>query len=366
MTDPTNPMTGVGNGKVAGSWEAGVIDYKDVVTNYVNKAGVEVGYDDIAQAAYAYDPSNGDLITYDNKQSVLAKGEYVRSLGLGGLFAWEIDADNGDILNAMQEGLAGDGTVTPPANKKPIAKAGVDLSVTAPASVQLDGSLSSDSDGSIVSYAWTQTSGPKVTLTGADSVNPSFATDTFAQSETLQFTLTVTDDKGAAASDSVAVSVTVEGTGPVNTAPVAVIVAPTSVNKGDVVTLDASTSTDADNDPLTYSWVTPTGIDATVVGSQVTFTAGSYTVDTPFTFSVTVNDGQASDTSNVTVTVLKDAGDPPLTCDNAWDASAVYTGGDQVSQAGKVWEAKWWTKGDEPSKSGEWGVWKEVGISTCN
>ena len=108
MTDPTNPMTGVGNGKVAGSWKAGVIDYKDVVTNYVNKAGVEVGYDEVAQAAYAYDPSNGYLITYDNKQSVLAKAEYVRSLGLGGLFAWEIDADNGDILNAMQEGLLGD------------------------------------------------------------------------------------------------------------------------------------------------------------------------------------------------------------------------------------------------------------------
>lgn len=366
MTEPTNPMTGVGNGKVAGSWEAGVIDYKDVVTRYVDKAGVDVGYDDVAQAAYAYDPSNGDLVTYDNKKSVLAKGEYVRSLGLAGLFAWEIDADNGDILNAMQEGLAGDGTVTPPANKKPVANAGVDVSVIAPASVQLDASSSSDSDGSIVSYAWTQVSGSSVTLNGADAVNPSFTTDTLTQSEILQFTLTVTDDNGATASDSVVVSVTLEGMEPVNTPPVAVIVAPTSVNKGDVVTLDASTSTDADSDPLTYSWVIPTGIDATVVGSQVTFSAGSYTVDTPFTFSVTVNDGQASDTSNFTVTVLKDAGDPPLTCDNAWDASAIYTGGDQVSQAGKVWEAKWWTKGDEPSKSGEWGVWKNVGISTCN
>lgn len=366
MADPTNPMTGVGNGKVAGSWEAGVIDYKDVVTRYVEKAGVEVGYDEIAQAAYAYDPSNGDLVTYDNNKSVLAKGDYVRSLGLGGLFAWEIDADNGDILNAMQEGLAGDGTVTPPANKKPVANAGVDVSVIAPASVQLDASLSSDSDGSIVSYAWTQTSGPSVTLTGADSVNSSFATDTFTQSETLQFTLTVTDDKGATASDSVTVSVTVKGTEPVNTPPVAVVVAPTSVNKGDIVTLDASTSTDADNDPLTYSWVIPVGIDATVVGSQVTFTAGSYTVDTPFTFSVTVNDGQVSDTSNVTVTILKDAGDPPVTCDNTWDATAVYTGGDQVSQAGKTWEAKWWTQGNDPSTSGEWGVWKNVGISTCN
>ncbi|MCW1891405.1 hypothetical protein OK016_28575 [Vibrio chagasii] len=29
----------------------------------------------------------------------------------------------------------------------------------------------------------------------------------------------------------------------------------------------------------------------------------------------------------------------------------------QVTQAG-VWEAKWWTKGDDPVNSGEWGVWK--------
>lgn len=366
MTDPTNPMTGVGNGKVAGSWEAGVIDYKDVVSNYVNKAGVEVGYDDIAQAAYAYDPSNGDLITYDNKQSVLAKGEYVRSLGLGGLFAWEIDADNGDILNAMQEGLAGDGTVTPPANKKPIANAGIDITVTAPATVQLDGSLSSDSDGTIASYAWTQISGPAVALTNQNTANASFLTDSFAQSETLQFTLTVTDDKGATASDSISISVIVEGTEPVNSAPVAVIVAPSSVNKGDTVTLDASSSTDADNDPLTFTWTIPSGINATVVGSQVTFTAGSYTIDTPLSFSVIANDGQASNTTSTIITVLKDAAEPPVTCDNAWDSSVIYTGGDQVSQGSKVWEAKWWTKGDSPSTSGEWGVWKEVGTSTCN
>lgn len=365
MTDPTNPMTGVGNGKVAGSWEAGVIDYKDVVTNYVNKAGVEVGYDDAAQAAFAYDPSNGDLITYDNKQSVLAKGEYVRSLGLGGLFAWEIDADNGDILNAMQEGLAG-GTVIPPANKKPIANAGVDIAVTTPATAQLDGSLSSDSDGTIASYAWTQISGPAVALSNHNTVNASFVTDGFIQSETLQFTLTVTDDKGATASDSVSVVVTVKGTEPVNTPPVAVIIAPSSVNKGDVVTLDASSSTDAESEPLTFTWAVPSGIDATVTGSTVTFIADSYTVDTPLSFSVTANDGQASNTATVSVTVLKDAGDPPVTCDNAWDASAVYNGGDQVSNSGKVWEAKWWTQGDEPSTSGDWGVWKEVGISACN
>ena len=54
------------------------------------------------------------------------------------------------------------------------------------------------------------------------------------------------------------------------------------------------------------------------------------------------------------------------TCTNEWDATAIYTGGDQVTHAGKTWEAKWWTQGQDPSKSGEWGVWKEVGPANCN
>jgi len=43
----------------------------------------------------------------------------------------------------------------------------------------------------------------------------------------------------------------------------------------------------------------------------------------------------------------------------AWDATTAYTGGDQVTFDGFVWEAKWWTRGDEPGSS-EWGPWKQV------
>ncbi|WP_210408477.1 chitinase [Hahella sp. KA22] len=44
-----------------------------------------------------------------------------------------------------------------------------------------------------------------------------------------------------------------------------------------------------------------------------------------------------------------------------WSASAVYTQGMKVSYEGKIYEAKWWTQGETPSQSGQWGVWKEVG-----
>ena len=43
-----------------------------------------------------------------------------------------------------------------------------------------------------------------------------------------------------------------------------------------------------------------------------------------------------------------------------WDASTVYVGGDYVSCNGHVYKAKWWTKGDDPEKCGQWDVWQKI------
>ncbi|WP_330632874.1 glycosyl hydrolase family 18 protein [Halocatena halophila] len=43
----------------------------------------------------------------------------------------------------------------------------------------------------------------------------------------------------------------------------------------------------------------------------------------------------------------------------AWDPNTAYSGGDRVEHNGTVWEANWWTKGDEPSASAS--VWTEIG-----
>ncbi|WP_410671811.1 family 20 glycosylhydrolase [Amycolatopsis sp. cmx-4-68] len=52
----------------------------------------------------------------------------------------------------------------------------------------------------------------------------------------------------------------------------------------------------------------------------------------------------------------------PGTCtDSAWSASQVYTGGNVVSHNGHKWTAKWWTQGEEPGTTGEWGVWTDNG-----
>ncbi|MGW5198134.1 carbohydrate-binding protein [Streptomyces spiralis] len=45
----------------------------------------------------------------------------------------------------------------------------------------------------------------------------------------------------------------------------------------------------------------------------------------------------------------------------AWNSSQVYTGGNAVSWNGHNWKAKWWTQGEEPGTTGEWGVWQDLG-----
>lgn len=45
----------------------------------------------------------------------------------------------------------------------------------------------------------------------------------------------------------------------------------------------------------------------------------------------------------------------------AWNAATEYGGGSTVSQDGRQWKASWWTKGEKPGTTGEWGVWKDLG-----
>lgn len=46
----------------------------------------------------------------------------------------------------------------------------------------------------------------------------------------------------------------------------------------------------------------------------------------------------------------------------AWNAVTEYGGGGTVAHRGHSWKAKWWTKGEEPGTTGEWGVWQDLGV----
>ncbi|WP_448630975.1 carbohydrate-binding protein [Cellulomonas soli] len=44
-----------------------------------------------------------------------------------------------------------------------------------------------------------------------------------------------------------------------------------------------------------------------------------------------------------------------------WSADTVYTGGATVTFDGHTWRAGWWTQGEQPGTTGEWGVWRDQG-----
>ena len=70
--------------------------------------------------------------------------------------------------------------------------------------VALDGTVSQDADGTIVSYAWTQLSGPPVSLSGASGAVASF---TAPAAGTLVFQLTVTDSDGLTDTAQIAIPI---------------------------------------------------------------------------------------------------------------------------------------------------------------
>ncbi len=87
----------------------------------------------------------------------------------------------------------------PTPNQTPIANAGADLTGYPGNPITLDGSASSDPDGTIASYAWKEGA---TTL----STSESFVKSDFTSGEHT-VTLTVTDDDGATASDSITVMI---------------------------------------------------------------------------------------------------------------------------------------------------------------
>jgi chitinase len=51
-----------------------------------------------------------------------------------------------------------------------------------------------------------------------------------------------------------------------------------------------------------------------------------------------------------------------VACVPAWSATQIYTGGNQASQSGHNYTAKWWTQNESPAThSGQWDVWADNG-----
>lgn len=194
--------------------------------------------------------------------------------------------------------------VTAAANKPPVANAGQNQQITAPASsVTLNGSASSDPDGTIASYNWATISGPgSVTINNSNTATPSVVG---LKPGGYIFELTVTDNNGATAKDQIAVTVLPQPL-QANQAPVSnagnnqTITAPVSS-----VVLNGNSSFDPDGTITAYSWRQISGPSAsTITGAKTSSATASRLVAGQYVFELTVTDNNgATNADQITITV---------------------------------------------------------------
>ncbi|MBP7546935.1 MAG: hypothetical protein KA754_03160, partial [Corallincola sp.] len=204
-------------------------------------------------------------------------------------------------------GGGGGGNEEPPANVAPVVNAGADQTVNEGAAVTLAANAS-DTDGSIASYLWAQTAGPSVVLSATNAATAGFAAPAVTSATALTFRVTVTDDDGATAVDTVTVTVN-----NVNVTPVAIAGADQTINEGSEVTLNGS-ATDSDGTIASYAWSIIDGGDGISLqnanSAVASFTAPTVSADRTIRLRLTVTDndgGSASDELSVVVTNVNQA-----------------------------------------------------------
>ncbi|GEA89674.1 LamG-like jellyroll fold domain-containing protein [Cellulomonas cellasea] len=205
------------------------------------------------------------------------------------------------------------GSGTAPANALPLP-----AFTAAPGerTVTVDGSASSDPDGTVASHTWDFGDGG--TATGATATHP------YAAGGVYTVTLTVTDDRGDSASTSQQVTVTDP---PPNVAPVASF---TTATSDLTVSVNGSASSDPDGTIASYAWTFGDGGTATgATATHAYAAAGTY----PVTLRVTDDDGATHErTADVTVT------DPPVVVDLARDLfDRTVTNGWGAATTGGTW-----------------------------
>ncbi|SOC43267.1 PKD domain-containing protein [Ureibacillus acetophenoni] len=184
-----------------------------------------------------------------------------------------------------------DGEVTPPTGV--VANAGPDQTVFFGSTVQLNGANSS---GTVTSYQWVQISGdPVVTLTGANTSNPTFIAPNVNTSLTFQLTVT---GEGGSSSDTVVINVVDIGPPPSANAGL-----DQTVQQGSLVTLTGS----ATGVVSTYQWLQISG--PTVQLNNVNSATASFTFpnqNATLIFQLTVTGPGGTSTDTVQISSIAD------------------------------------------------------------
>ena len=190
--------------------------------------------------------------------------------------------------------LAGCGGVIPPTNQLPTASFTANpTSGEAPLEVSFDASNSTDTDGTIASYAWDFKDG--------NTGNGETINHTFSSSGSYNVKLNVTDNEGATASATKTITVT-ETT---NQAPIIISTPITTAMIGLLYTYDVD-ATDPDGDTITYSfysiYTAPNGMTINSTTGVISWTPTSIQIGNTLVM-VKVSDGTLSATQSFTIVV---------------------------------------------------------------
>ncbi len=289
----------------------------------------------VANAGRPQTVATGVTVHLDGSRSTDADGNTLT-------YTWSLSAPSGstatlsstsDVQPTFVADLAGnyvvqltvsDGTLSSTAsvtistvNSAPVADAGRDQTALFGATVQLDGTASTDVDGNALSYSWTLVSAPagsSATLSNAGTARPSFTID---RPGNYVAQLVVSDGTLSSAPAIVTVST-------VDSLPFADAGAGQTVAVGSTVHLDGSKTVDVDGDPLTFRWAilsAPAGSNASL--SSATDVRPTFVADRAglYVLQLIANDGTGDGApSTITVSTVNT---PPVASAGADQAIAV-------------------------------------------
>lgn len=242
---------------------------------------------------------------YAVTHAMLPRSTVVTKL-LGAARAFPANTGNDCTTDTCGFGLLDTADAVRAVSTAPAADAGPDAAVDGGTPVSLNGGNSSDPGGHIVSYTWTQVGGTSVVLNNADTATPSFIAP--GGSDVLTFRLTVTDDVGLSANDTVSIAVAGSDGAPV--AKIGVI----SLDE-DTVYVGNLSATDVNGKPLTYSIVANgergTAVITDAADGQFTYTPNAnFNGQDSFTFKV--NNGSADSNTATMAVTIRPVNDPPV------------------------------------------------------